>query len=169
VGATHHPTTLTWAATVEGLVLEGTDPLRAVERYAAAVEHGAAADCRLFVTIARSASAALRARTTRSVTALPELAAALDAWAQLNNESMQWWVLAHVVVVLADVGRTREAAALDVLVAEAGDRRPLVDMGERRLGGEVRPERTGTPERAARACALAEAVALARRALGSDP
>jgi hypothetical protein len=103
------------------------------------------------------------------VTALPELAAALDAWAQLNNESMQWWVLAHVVVVLADVGRTREAAALDVLVAEAGDRRPLVGIGERRLGGEVRPERAGTPERAARASALAEAVALARRALGSDP
>ncbi|GAA4889925.1 AfsR/SARP family transcriptional regulator [Actinomycetospora straminea] len=169
VAATHHPTTLTSAATVEGMVREGTDPGRAMECYAAAVEHGAAAECRLFVTIARSASAALRARTTRSVAALPELAAALDAWSQLNNESMQWWVLAHVVVVLADVGRTREAATLDVLVAEAGDRRPLVGTGDRRLRGEVRPVRSppaGTPAPAARAAALAEAVALARRALG---
>ena len=170
VDATHHPTTLTWAATVEGMVLEGTDPDRALQRYAAAVELGATADCRLFVAVARSASAALRARTTRSVTALPELAAALDVWAQLNNESMQWWVLAHVVVVLADVGRAREAAALGVLVDEARDRRPLVGTGGRPFVGALRPARTrpaGSPGPTARTSGLPDAVALARRALGN--
>ncbi|MDD7939462.1 BTAD domain-containing putative transcriptional regulator [Actinomycetospora lutea] len=170
VSATHHPTTLAWAATVEGIVLEGTDPDRALERYAAAIEHGAVADCRLFVTLARSASAALRARTTRSTAALPELADALDAWAQLNNEFMQWWVLTHVVAVLADVGRAREAAALGVLVAGAGDRRPHVGAEERRLStvmdpAAMRPD--AATASAARASALTEAVALARRALES--
>ena len=75
-----------------------------------------------------------------------------------------------MVGALADVGRTREAAALDVLVDEAGDAGPLSARGERRFGGEVRPVRAlpaGTPGPAARASALTEAVEVARRAPGS--
>jgi tetratricopeptide (TPR) repeat protein len=173
VAGTGHPTTMAWASYVSGLVAEATEPDRALAAYAAAVEHGAAADCRLFVTLARSSAAALTARTGAHAEACAALGVVLDLWAQLSNEFMQWWVLAQVVVVLAALGRDRDAADLGAAVMAAGDRRPHVGTEEARLAAaldELRG-RLGpglmTPRSAGVGPGLAEAVALARRAMAA--
>jgi predicted ATPase/DNA-binding SARP family transcriptional activator len=172
--ASGNPSTASWAHLVTGLVVELTDPDRALACYAAAVDHGRSADCRLFVALARSSAAALIAQLGAAHDALPAFSDVLDLWAQLGNELLQWWALARLVALLSALGADRDAAVLAGAVLAAAGQRTQMPGETERLTAALRALRTrlgaaATDSAVAAGAVLgqAAAVAHARRAIES--
>jgi predicted ATPase/DNA-binding SARP family transcriptional activator len=106
------PTVMAWAHYLAGEAASETDPERAAASYRTAIEHGLRADSRLFVTMARTSAAALAARTGALREALAGFPVALEEWVQLGNQSVAWWLVQHVTVLLERAGAHTDAAVL---------------------------------------------------------
>lgn len=165
------PTAATWAHYLAGEVAAPDDPARAAELYHRAITCGLRADSRLFVTMTRTSAAALSARTGALDEALAGFPVALDEWVGLGNLSAAWWVVQHMVALLARAGRPEDAAVLAGAVEARRDAIPLfsVDLSEMHAATAAVRERLG-PDAAdaahVRGAALSDAdvLALARAA-----
>jgi predicted ATPase/DNA-binding SARP family transcriptional activator len=96
-----NPTTLSWAYYISGVVAATDDPDRALIAYRAAVDHGVAADSRLFVMLARTAAAVATAQSGETDSALRLFSEILDLWGEVGNQMIQWFAMAQLVVQLA--------------------------------------------------------------------
>lgn len=90
--STGNPTLMCWTRLVGGMVVEQAEPERALAAYAEAVQHGAAADSALFVTMAQVSAATATARLSLK-SALASFEQTLDQWSRPGTEMLQWWLL----------------------------------------------------------------------------
>jgi len=171
--AAGNPTVLCWDHYICGLTAEQTDPVRALAAYAAAVEHGATVDSRLFVSMAHvsAAGVALRRTPPAAVTALEET---LQRWSAPGSELLQWWTLASLASLLAEIGEDTDAAVLAGAVEAGSQHRPRFEAETERLADALAGVRTRLgPDRTAAAMTTGAAldqpgaVAHARRALAA--
>ncbi|HVE98481.1 MAG TPA: BTAD domain-containing putative transcriptional regulator [Mycobacteriales bacterium] len=119
-----NPSLLSWAHYIAGEATAGTDVERALACYAAAIECGNQADCRLFVMLARSFSVALAARDGAPAAALDQFGKILEQWDRLGNELAELWALRFLVVLLDRVDASWDAAVLAGALLAAQDRYP---------------------------------------------
>jgi predicted ATPase/DNA-binding SARP family transcriptional activator len=133
-----NPSALSWAFFVLGEATAAEDPDRALEAYAAAIEHGTPVDDRLDVMLARSSVVGLMADGGPPARALEEFGRVMDQWEDLGNDASQWWVLLNLVVLLARIGSARDAALIAGAVVANRDRRPALLRDDRRLEGALR-------------------------------
>jgi predicted ATPase/DNA-binding SARP family transcriptional activator len=121
---TANPSLLSWAHFIAGEATAGTDVEHALACYAAAIQCGNQADCRLFVMLARSFSVALAARDGAPVAALDQFGQILEQWDRLGNELAELWVLRFLVVLLDRVDAFWDAAVLAGALLAAQGRYP---------------------------------------------
>jgi hypothetical protein len=118
--AAGNPSTMAWAHFVTGEAEVDTEQARAA--YAAAAEHAARVDNRLFGNLARTSMLRLAVRHDRADVALTDASRVVDEWEDLRNEAAQWSVLLIVAVLFVRVGATRVGAVLAGAVLAARDR-----------------------------------------------
>ena len=170
---TANPTVTCWAHYLAGLVAEPEDPEGAIAAYGTAVRLGTAADCRLFVAMAQVSAAAVRRLAPDA--ALASVEDALDRWSRTGgSEMLHWWLLGHLVLLLADLGSDRDAALLAAAVLAADERRPIFATERARLAealalvrGRLGVERTDAATARGAALAQPDAVAYARQAIAA--
>jgi hypothetical protein len=85
------------------------------------------------VTLARSSSIALLARSGDPQRALAQFQQVLDQWERLGNEAAHWWMLLQLVVLLARIDADADAALLAGAVVAAQDRYPTLTPDVQRL------------------------------------
>jgi predicted ATPase/DNA-binding SARP family transcriptional activator len=160
---TGNPTTLSWAYYIAGEANADAGAERALTAYAAAIEHGSRGDSRLMVTLARSSSIALLARSDDPQRALAQFQQVLDQWERLGNEAAHWWMLLQLVMLLARIDADADAALLAGAVVAARDRYPTLTPDVQRLEAALaRVRRRLGPGRTD--AILAEGAALTRAA-----
>jgi hypothetical protein len=115
------------------------------------------------VTLARSSSIALLARSGDPQRALAHFQQVLDHWERLGNEAAQWWMLLQLAVLLARIDADADAALLAGAVVAARDRYPTLAADVQRLDAALaRIRRRLGPSRTD--AALADGAALTRAA-----
>jgi predicted ATPase/DNA-binding SARP family transcriptional activator len=170
--AAGNPSTMAWAHFVTGEAEVGTEQARAA--YAAAAEHAARVDNRLFGNLARTSMLRLAVRHDRADVALTDASRVVDEWEDLRNEAAQWSVLLIVAVLLVRVGAMRAGTVLAGAVLAARDRQVSIArdgallhdaLGRVRLGTAPTEQALAEGARLSAAAAVAHARREIRTAL----
>jgi predicted ATPase/DNA-binding SARP family transcriptional activator len=118
------PGMLAWAHYVVGEAVTDIDVERAMAAYATAIAYADEVDCRLFEMLARGAIVALAARSGEPAKALDRFDAFFDRQDEVGNELVELWLLRFLVVLLARLDASDDAAVLAGALLAAQDRYP---------------------------------------------